>query len=86
MSNSSEDEMGDIVSIGGHSRMTPTEALDVATRVEWENVIVIGCDQDENYKLHCSDMTRAQILYYLETAKLDVMQPALAVFAKQSDD
>ena len=79
--------MGDIISIGGHSRMTPDEAFDVASRIDWKSVVIIGCDQDDNYKIHCSDMTRAQILYYLETAKLDMMQPALSVLILgESDD
>lgn len=75
----------DIISIGGHSRMTPEQALDVSTRVDWKSVIIIGCDQDDNYKIHNSDMTRAQILYFLETARLDMMQPALAALVRTGE-
>ena len=77
--------MSKVISIGGHSRMTPAEALDVAGRVDWKSVVIIGCDQAENYKIHCSDLTRAQILYYLETAKLDMMQPAITALASKKE-
>ena len=75
-----------VISIGGHSRMTPEEALDVSSRVNWKSVVILGCDQDDNYVLHCSDLTRAEILYYLKTAELDMMQPALAVLANQGEE
>ena len=74
--------MSDIISIGGHSKMTPAEALDVASRIDWENIVIIGSDENENYVLHCSEMTRAQILYFLETAKLDMMRPALRAITR----
>ena len=78
--------MGDLVSIGGHSTMTPQEALDVSSRISWQSVVIIGCDEDENYIMHCSELTRAQILYYIETARLDIMQPALSIIAARKSD
>lgn len=64
----------DVVDLGAHSNMTPTEALAVAQRRNWEKVVIIGFTEDSN-GLVCvsSHMDRESALWIIEHAKLHAM-------------
>jgi hypothetical protein len=63
-----------IIDLGAHTNMTPTEALTVAQRRDWEEVIVIGFTTDsEGIVVISSSLPREKALWIIEHAKLHAM-------------
>lgn len=65
---------GEVVDLGAHENMTVPEALAVATRKPWENVIVLGYAEGSNgLVVVSSHMPRETALWLIEHAKLHVL-------------
>lgn len=64
-----------VIELGAHANMTPQEALTLAAREEWTNVIIAGYHKDDRGKmiLRSSAMPRQDALWILEHAKLVAM-------------
>lgn len=66
--------MAEIVDLGAHTNMTPAEALAVAARKDWEQVLIIGfCEGNDKLVSLSSHMTREKALWIIEFAKLYIM-------------
>lgn len=66
--------MAEIVDLGAHINMTPTEALAVAGRKDWRKVMIIGfVEGSEGLVSLSSHMTRESALWIIEHAKLYIM-------------
>jgi hypothetical protein len=66
--------MSEVIDLGPHDNMTPEQALAVASREEWEGVIVLGYQPDSDALiLRSSHMTREQALWIVEHARLRVL-------------
>mgnify|MGYP001617988757 CR=1 FL=1 len=66
--------MADVVHLGPHERMTPEQALAVASQEEWDDVIVCGFHKDDSsLVLRSSHMTREFGLWIIEHVKLKIM-------------
>lgn len=61
-----------IVELGAHENMSPEEALAIASREAWDDVAIIGY-QDNELVCRSSRMSRAEALWLIEMAKLHVM-------------
>ena len=63
-----------VIDLGAHTNMSPTEALEVAKRRPWEQVMVIGFTEDSDSLVVCSSrMTREQALWIVKHAELHAM-------------
>lgn len=62
-----------VVELGPHCDMTPEEALAVASRKRWQDVVVCGFDEDGDFVSLSSNMTREEALWMAEHLKLHAM-------------
>ena len=66
--------MTDIIRLGPHERMTPTEAFAACSQEEWSNVLICGFHEDDgDIVVRSSHMSREFALWIIEHAKLHVM-------------
>ena len=56
-----------------HTNMTVGQAFGTASRANLKEVIIIGYDEDGDFILNSSHMSRAEALFILEKAKLHTM-------------
>jgi hypothetical protein len=58
-----------VVELGPHSKMSPTEVLELAKREDFHDVVIVGYDSEGKIKIRSSQMTRAEAFYLLEQGK-----------------
>jgi hypothetical protein len=63
------------IELGPHERMTPEQALAIASREEWTDVIICGFHKDsgEEIVVRSSHVTREFALWILEHARLWIL-------------
>lgn len=64
-----------VIEFGAHTRMTPEQALALASREEWEHVIILGYHKEFPNEIvsRSSSMNRETALWLLESAKLHAL-------------
>ncbi len=66
--------MADVIELGSHDHMTVEQALTVASREPWEQVIVCGYHKDgEEIVVRSSHISREFALWIAEHLKLQIM-------------
>jgi len=66
----------DVIELGVHSGLSPSQALEMAKRKNYETVIIIGIQENGYWDWHNSGMTYAECIYYLEHMRIEVMTQA----------
>lgn len=64
--------MTKIHQLNNKTKMSPTEALALASREEWSDIIIIGYQNDE-FVIKTSEMTRKDALWLAKQAELDIL-------------
>lgn len=66
--------MADVVYLGPHQRMSPVEALAVASDCDWTDIVICGYHKDNpELVVMSSHMSREAALWIAEHTKLHVM-------------
>lgn len=64
----------DVVEFGPHTNMTPDEAVAMAQRRPWQEIIIVGFTEDsDGLVVFSSHMAREKALWIIEHAKLHAM-------------
>lgn len=58
--------MTKVVELGPRSNMTPEEALALCSREQWKEVLIIGFDENDDFRARSSNMTRRDALWASE--------------------
>lgn len=67
------DHQDKVVELGGHSRMTPEEALMIAARSKWDTVVICGY-QGADFCVVSSKMQCRDMLWIAELLREDALE------------
>lgn len=62
-----------VIELGPHCKMSPEEVLALASRYQWETVLIVGYYQGGEFATLSSRMTRETANWLIDHCKLHVM-------------